>query len=109
MEPEPAVPESDIATPDEHEASSQPRTAAPKVISQSASGGVVVEREPPTVVKSSAKTAKAKNEPAVRTIPVVESSKLKDTALMKGAVVERDTVEAVDEDELEEDMLMRQV
>ncbi|KAF9909486.1 uri1, prefoldin-like chaperone [Linnemannia zychae] len=111
MEPESAVPGSDIAIPDEHEANSQPRTAAPTVVSRSASAGVVVERGPPTVVKSSAKSAKAKAkaEPAMRTIPVVESSKLKDTTLMKGAVVEHDTVEAVDEDELEEDMLMRQV
>ncbi|KAG0281388.1 uri1, prefoldin-like chaperone [Linnemannia exigua] len=109
MEPEPAVPESNVVLPNEHEASSRPRATAPTVVSRSASSGVVMEREPPAVVKSSAKSAKAKAEPAMRAIPVVESSKLKDTALMKGAVVERDTVEAVDEDELEEDMLMRQV
>ncbi|KAK3843001.1 MAG: hypothetical protein J3R72DRAFT_474230 [Linnemannia gamsii] len=111
MEPEPAIPENNIVLPDEHMENSRPRATASAVVSRSASNSVVMERErePPTVVKSSAKNVKAKAEPAMRAIPVVESSKLKDTSLMKGAVVERDTVEAVDEDELEEDMLMRQV
>ncbi|KAK3838681.1 MAG: hypothetical protein JOS17DRAFT_730922 [Linnemannia elongata] len=115
MEPEPAVPGNNVLLSDEQlkeeEAVSQPRATAPAVASRSASSGVVVEKEPPVVVKASAKStkAKAKTEPAVRTIPAVESSKLKDTALLKGAVVERDTIEPVDEEELEEDMLMRQV
>ncbi|KAG0295616.1 uri1, prefoldin-like chaperone [Linnemannia gamsii] len=113
MDPEPAFSGSDIALSDarimEEEAISRPK--APEVVSQSASSGVVVEREPPVVVKASAKSAKskAKAEPALRTIPSVEGSKIKDTALLKGAVVERDTIEPVDEEELEEDMLMRQV
>jgi hypothetical protein len=112
MDPEPAVPGSDIALSDAQimeEAISQPKP--PAMVSRSASSGVVVEREPPVVVKASAKSAKAKANarPALRTIPAVESSKLKDTALLKGAVVERDMIEPVDEEELEEDMLMRQV
>ncbi|KAG9072395.1 uri1, prefoldin-like chaperone [Linnemannia hyalina] len=115
MEPEPAVPGRNVLLSDEpskeEEVVSRPRATAPAVVSRSASSGVVVEREPPVVVKASAKStkAKAKAEPAMRTIPAVESSKLKDTALLKGAVVERDTIEPVDEEELEEDMLMRQV
>lgn len=114
MEPESAFAGSDIALSDarimeEEEAISRPK--APAVVSRSASSGVVVEREPPVVVKASAKSAKAKAkaEPALRAIPSVEGSKLRDTALLKGAVVERDTIEPVDEEELEEDMLMRQV
>ncbi|KAG0347171.1 uri1, prefoldin-like chaperone [Podila humilis] len=43
-----------------------------------------------------------------RTIPVIATSKLRDTALMKGAIVETQHVEPIDEDELEDDMLMRQ-
>ncbi|KAF9150597.1 uri1, prefoldin-like chaperone [Linnemannia schmuckeri] len=115
MEPEPAVPGSNIVLSDEQvkeeEAISRSKATAPAVVSRSASSGMVVEREPPVVVKASAKStkAKAKTEPTLRTIPAVESSQLKDTALLKGAVVERDTIEPVDEEELEEDMLMRQV
>ncbi|KAH7059303.1 hypothetical protein BKA57DRAFT_444487 [Linnemannia elongata] len=113
MEPEAAVPGNSVLLSDEHlkeeEAVSRPKATAPAVVSRSASSGMVVEREPPVVVKASAKSTKAKAEPVVRTIPAVEGSKLKDTALLKGAVVERDTIEPVDEEELEEDMLMRQV
>ncbi|GJJ68644.1 unconventional prefoldin RPB5 interactor 1 [Entomortierella parvispora] len=66
-------------------------------------------RPPNVVVASSADKGKAPIKPAMKTIPVVASSKLRDTALLKGSVVEREEIESVDEDELEDDMLMRQV
>ncbi|KAF9927585.1 uri1, prefoldin-like chaperone [Linnemannia zychae] len=112
MEPEPAIPGSNIKLENDGPQSievSQSKAIPPVVASRSASQGVVKEREPPMVTKSSAKSTKTKAEPKLRTIPVVESAKLSDTGLMKGAVVEHDTIEPVDEEELEEDMLMRQV
>ncbi|KAF9344481.1 uri1, prefoldin-like chaperone [Mortierella sp. AD094] len=101
LEPEPAVPESSIVEPDEDiEEYRPPRTIPPVVSARSKTslGSVVETKELP---KASGSTT--------RTIPVVASSKLKDTALMKGAVVEHEEVEPIDEDELEDDMLMRQV
>jgi len=69
-----------------------------------------VPSRPPNVVVASSSVEKGKAvKPEMKTIPVVASSKLRDTALLKGSVVEREEIESVDEDELEDDMLMRQV
>lgn len=118
MEPEPAVPGSSIEDEAESVYASAPRAIVPEVVSRSslkAASGTVVERGPPSVV-ASGKLPKRSGAPitpptttASRTIPVVASAKLRDTALMKGAIVENENIEPVDEDELEDDMLMRQV
>ncbi|KAI9239030.1 MAG: hypothetical protein BYD32DRAFT_245507 [Podila humilis] len=118
MEPEPAVPGSSVEDETESVYASTPRAVVPEVVSRTslkAASGTVVERGPPSVV-SSGKLPKRSGVPitqptttASRTIPVVASAKLRDTTLMKGAIVEHEKIEPVDEDELEDDMLMRQV
>ncbi|KAF9949326.1 uri1, prefoldin-like chaperone [Mortierella alpina] len=117
LEPEPAVPGSSFNTGSDSEdnmddAVVRPGSSVPQVISASVAAkapvGAVSERSPPTAFKAPSSSLKP-GVPVMRSIPVVESSKLKDTALMKGAVVEHEDIEPVDEDELEEDMLMRQV
>lgn len=118
MEPEPAIPGSSIVDEAESVYASTPRAIVPEVVSRTslkAASGTVVERGPPSVV-SSGKLPKRSGVPitppattASHTIPVVASAKLRDTTLMKGAIVEHENIEPVDEDELEDDMLMRQV
>lgn len=117
LEPEPAVPGSSFdafSDSDDNldDAVVRPGSSVPEVISASvvARGpiGTVSKRSPTVGSKAPSASLKA-GTPIVRSIPVVESAKLKDTALMKGAVVEHEDIEPVDEDELEEDMLMRQV
>ncbi|KAF8966720.1 uri1, prefoldin-like chaperone [Entomortierella lignicola] len=107
LEPEPAVPESSVDTDQINEEYHVPSRSIPPVVStrSTESRATVVERSKPSLVKEQSKTSSS----TMRTIPVVASSKLKDTSLMKGAVVEHEEVEPVDEDELEDDMLMRQV
>lgn len=117
MEPEPAVPGSSFVDETEVYASSSPRATVPEVVSRTsvnknAASGSVVERGAPSVVTSGKlpKQGVPIAPPTTsRTIPVVASAKLRDTALMKGAIVEHENIEPVDEDELEDDMLMRQV
>ncbi|CAO3573489.1 unnamed protein product [Mortierella alpina] len=117
LEPEPAVPGSSFdavsdSEDDMNEATVHPGSSVPQVISVSVANkapiGFVSERSLPAASRAPSSSLKP-GVPAMRSIPVVESSKLKDTALMKGAVVEHEDIEPVDEDELEEDMLMRQV
>ncbi|KAF9364906.1 uri1, prefoldin-like chaperone [Mortierella sp. NVP85] len=107
MEPEPAVPESSfqLSAEDDEYGSSK---SVPKVGS-SRDIPVVVEKAPSAVGKGSSVDGNKSNSSTLRTIPVVASSKLKDTPLMKGVVVEHEETVPVDEDELEDDMLMRQV
>ncbi|KAF9189869.1 uri1, prefoldin-like chaperone [Haplosporangium sp. Z 767] len=110
LEPEPAVPESSFKLdldPDEEEQAVRPRASIPEVVSRSAAKKSALEKA--TAGSAATSAAPRQNMPAMRTIPVVASSKLKDTALLKGAVIEREDIEPVDEDELEDDMLMRQV
>ncbi|KAI1305144.1 uri1, prefoldin-like chaperone [Mortierella claussenii] len=114
LEPEAAVPESSFVgvEDDEDEAESHrsisaiPSVVSARSIAQSSSQtkeSIARPLETKLITKSSATPAQKK------IIPVVPSSKLKDTPLMKGAIVEHEEFEPVDEDELEEDMLMRQV
>jgi len=107
MEPEPAVPESSfqLSAEDDEYGSSK---SVPKVGS-SRDRPVVVEKAPPVVGKGRSVDGNKSSSSTLRTIPVVASSKLKDTPLMKGVVVEHEETVPVDEDELEDDMLMRQV
>ncbi|KAF9285483.1 uri1, prefoldin-like chaperone [Mortierella antarctica] len=116
MEPEPAVPGSSFVDETEVYASSSPRATVPEVVSRTsvnknAASGSVVERGAQSVVTSGKlpKQGVPIAPTTSRTIPVVASAKLRDTALMKGAIVEHENIEPVDEDELEDDMLMRQV
>ncbi|KAF9938003.1 uri1, prefoldin-like chaperone [Mortierella alpina] len=117
LEPEPAVPGSSFdAVSDSEEnmddVAARPVLSVPQVISAStvARGPIgSVSESTPTVASETRPSSLKSGVPVMRSIPVVESSKLKDTALMKGAVVEHEEIEPVDEDELEEDMLMRQV
>ncbi|KAF9428943.1 Eukaryotic translation initiation factor 2 subunit 3 [Podila epigama] len=119
LEPEPAIPGSSYEDPEadeEWETAVPKASVVPEVVSRAGPGRSVEGAGPPVVV-ATGKTALQRSSkpstplPAVgsRNIPVVASSKLKDTPLMKGAIVEREDIEPVDEDELEEDMLMRQV
>ncbi|KAG0024145.1 uri1, prefoldin-like chaperone [Entomortierella chlamydospora] len=101
LEPEPAIPGSSVVEVGEDvEEYQSPRTIPPVVSARSkaSSGSILETKEPPKATGST-----------MRTIPIVASSKLKDTALMKGTVVEHEEVEPIDEDEFEDDMLMRQV
>ncbi|KAG0207941.1 uri1, prefoldin-like chaperone [Mortierella sp. GBA30] len=125
LEPEPAVPESSFlkggVSDNEEDTFVRPRTSVPEVVSRSAATmagalGSITERKPPAVSEGSSSsspslssTSSKADAPALRAIPVVASAKLKDTPLMKGAIIEHETIEPVDEDELEDDMLMRQV
>ncbi|KAG0298303.1 uri1, prefoldin-like chaperone [Dissophora globulifera] len=125
LEPEPALPGSSfrVEEDDDDDRTVPARRAIPQVVSSrsiSASGGSVVERssksapasvqEKPTIRSKLATVGGSSEGPSgMRKLPIVSSSKLKDTALMKGVVVEREEIEPVDEDELEDDMLMRQV
>ncbi|KAF9580490.1 hypothetical protein BGW38_002852 [Lunasporangiospora selenospora] len=106
FEPEPAVPDSSFVDPDDDDSYVSSGLIIPAVQSHSSKGktqaSTIVERAP----KEKSVTPKG---PTLRAIPVVESSKLRDTSLMKGAIVEREDIDSVDEDELEDDMLMRQV
>ncbi|KAF9080111.1 hypothetical protein BGX27_005713 [Mortierella sp. AM989] len=106
LEPESAFPESRLVEPNEDTEEYRLSRAIPPVVSAQsiASNRSIVEKGEP-LVKGQSKASG----PALHTIPVVASSKLKDSAMMKGAVVEHEEVEPVDEDELEDDMLMRQV
>ncbi|KAF9575062.1 uri1, prefoldin-like chaperone [Mortierella alpina] len=116
LEPEPAVPGSSFDAVSDSEDNmdevvARPGSSVPQVISASVAKnpvGFVSERSPNVTSKVPPSNLKPEV-PVMRSIPVVESSKLKDTVLMKGAVVEHGDIEPVDEDELEEDMLMRQV
>ncbi|KAG0246106.1 uri1, prefoldin-like chaperone [Mortierella sp. GBA43] len=112
MEPEPAVPGSSfqLEADDNNDAYSS-RNTVPEVVSSRSIPSkktTVVERTPSTKGKPVNDQNKSES-PALRTIPVVASSKLRDTPLMKGVVIEHGETEPVDEDELEDDMLMRQV
>ncbi|KAG0031979.1 uri1, prefoldin-like chaperone [Podila clonocystis] len=115
MEPEPAVPGSSFVDETEVYASSSARAAVPEVVSQTsvnknAASGSVIERGAPSVVTGKLpKRGVSAPSTTSRSIPVVASAKLRDTALMKGAIVEHENIEPVDEDEMEDDMLMRQV
>ncbi|KAG0317002.1 uri1, prefoldin-like chaperone [Dissophora globulifera] len=125
LEPEPALPGSSFRgeEDDDDDRTVPARRAIPQVVSSrsiSASRGSVVERssksapasvqEKPTIRSKLATVGGGSEGPSgMRKLPIVSSSKLKDTALMKGVVVEREEIEPVDEDELEDDMLMRQV
>ncbi|KAG0027076.1 uri1, prefoldin-like chaperone [Podila clonocystis] len=115
MEPEPAVPGSSFVDETEVYASSSARAAVPEVVSRTsvnknAASGSVVERGAPSVVAGKLPKRGVPAPPTgSRSIPVVASAKLRDTALMKGAIVEHENIEPVDEDEMEDDMLMRQV
>ncbi|KAG0337013.1 uri1, prefoldin-like chaperone [Podila horticola] len=114
MEPEPAVPGSSFV--DETEAyalsshATVPEVVSRTSVSKNVASGSVVERGAPSVVASGKLPKRGVPLPTTsRTIPVVASAKLRDTALMKGTIVEHEDIEPVDEDELEDDMLMRQV
>ncbi|KAG0251923.1 uri1, prefoldin-like chaperone [Mortierella polycephala] len=110
LEPEPAVPESSFRPDldsDEEEQVARPKASIPEVVPRSAVKASVLEKA--TVGYAATSSAHKQNVPAMRTIPAVASSKLRDTALLKGAVIEREDIEPVDEDELEDDMLWRQV
>ncbi|KAF9402353.1 uri1, prefoldin-like chaperone [Mortierella sp. AD011] len=101
LEPEPAIPGSDVVEVGEDVEEYRSPTTIPPVVSarsKASPGSVMETRELPKATSST-----------MRTIPIAASSKLKDTALMKGTVVEHEEVEPIDEDELEDDMLMRQV
>ncbi|KAG0054207.1 uri1, prefoldin-like chaperone [Gryganskiella cystojenkinii] len=107
LAPEPAFPNSSYGADEDDEystpistSSARPSTSIPQVVSKK-SAAVVEERAP--------KDGKTKAQPKLKTIPVAASHELRDTALLKGSVVEREDIEPVDEDELEDDMLMRQV
>ncbi|KAG0236012.1 uri1, prefoldin-like chaperone [Actinomortierella wolfii] len=112
LEPEPAVPGEVLIEAEESSQISGTATIPQVKKSQPPSnktptpviGGVKI----PEVGKASSSSSSSSSRP-VRVIKPVESTQLRDTMTMKGGVVERGEVEPVDEDEVEEDMLMRQV
>ncbi|KAF9898437.1 hypothetical protein BX616_004037, partial [Lobosporangium transversale] len=114
LEPEPAVPEASFVDPDDdndikeyRSVKAIPTVVSARSISSSASKEPVTSPSEPKSENDVGPIIPA--DPAKRIIPVAASSKLRDTSLMKGAVVEHEEFEPVDEDELEDDMLMRQV
>ncbi|KAG0257768.1 uri1, prefoldin-like chaperone [Actinomortierella ambigua] len=110
MEPEPATPsdaymevdeepkiEGTATIPQVMNAASPSKSPLPRV------GGVKIPE-----VGAASSSSSSSSRP-VRVIKPVENTQLRDTSIMKGGVVEKDKVDPVDEDEVEEDMLMRQV
>ncbi|KAF9438495.1 uri1, prefoldin-like chaperone [Entomortierella beljakovae] len=107
LEPEPAVPEAHITEVNqETDIYKQVKPVPPVVAAKSVKslGSISEKVNTPTPVKDTKGVS-----PGIRMLPVAASSKLKDSAMMKGSVVEHEDIEPVDEDELEDDMLMRQV